>query len=181
MIIAIYEATSLLSTMKKKIEKPLWQTVGIGMLAGMRSASAPAITSYILSHHKTKALAKSGLSFMQTNVIANGLKYMAIAEFIGDKLPSAPNRIKPVSVTARCVSGALAGAGIFKASGGNGWLGALLGGSVAIASTYGSFFLRKATVKNSGIIDPIIGALEDALVVGAGVGIARLAWFIKKS
>lgn len=145
------------------------------MLAGMRSASAPAITSYILSHHKSKVLAKSGLSFMQTNIIANGLKYMAIAEFIGDKLPTAPNRIKPVAVTARCIAGALAGAGIFKASGGNTWLGALIGGSTAIASTFGSFFLRKATVKASGVVDPIIGALEDALVVGAGVGIARLA------
>jgi len=161
--------------MKIKIEKPLWQTVGIGLLAGMRSASAPAITSYILSHHKSKVLAKSGLSFMQTNIIANGLKYMAIAEFIGDKLPTAPNRIKPVAVTARCIAGALAGAGIFKASGGNTWLGALIGSSTAIASTFGSFFLRKATVKASGVVDPIIGALEDALVVGAGVGIARLA------
>ncbi|HEY9533012.1 MAG TPA: DUF4126 family protein [Mucilaginibacter sp.] len=161
--------------MKIKIEKPLWQTVGIGLLAGMRSASAPAITSYILSHHKSKVLAKSGLNFMQTNIIANGLKYMAIAEFIGDKLPTAPNRIKPVAVTARCIAGALAGAGIFKASGGNTWLGALIGSSTAIASTFGSFFLRKATVKASGVVDPIIGALEDALVVGAGVGIARLA------
>lgn len=159
----------------KKIEKPLWQTIGIGLLAGMRSASAPAITSYILSHHKSKALARSGLSFMQTNAIASGLKYMAVLEFIGDKLPMAADRIKPVSVAARCVSGALAGAGIFKASGGNAWLGALLGGSTAIASTYGSFLLRKATVKTSGIVDPIIGAIEDALVVGAGVGIARLA------
>lgn len=161
--------------MKIKIEKPLWQTVGVGLLAGMRSASAPAITSYILNHHKSKALAKSGLSFMQANVIAKGLKYMAIAEFIGDKLPTTPNRIKPVAVTARCIAGALAGAGIFKASGGNAWLGILIGSSTAVASTFGSFFLRKATVKASGVVDPIIGALEDALVVGAGVGIAHLA------
>jgi len=161
--------------MKNKIEQPLWQVVGIGLLAGMRSASAPAITGYILSHHKSKALAKSGLSFMQTNAIANGLKYMAVLEFVGDKLPFAADRIKPVSITARCLSGALAGAGIFKASGGNAWLGAFLGGSTAVASTFGSFLLRKATVKTSGIVDPIIGAIEDALVVGAGVGIARMA------
>lgn len=161
--------------MKGKIEKPLWQAIGIGTLAGMRSASAPAITSYILSHHKSKAIANSGLSFMQTNAIANGLKYMAILEFVGDKLPVAKDRIIPMSVTARCISGALAGAGIFKASGNNAWMGALIGGSTAIASTFGSFFLRKATVKASGVVDPIIGALEDALVVGAGVGIAKLA------
>ncbi|GAA4102484.1 DUF4126 family protein [Mucilaginibacter panaciglaebae] len=134
--------------MKLKIEKPLWQTVGVGLLAGMRSASAPAITSYILSHHKSKDLDKSGLSFMQTNIIAKVLKYMAIAEFVGDKLPAAPDRIKPVAIAARCVSGALAGAGIFKASGGNAWLGALLGGSTAIVSTFGSFFCARQQLKH---------------------------------
>ncbi|WP_214070769.1 DUF4126 family protein [Mucilaginibacter sp. dw_454] len=160
--------------MNLKIEKPLWQVLGIGLLAGMRSASAPAITSYILSHHKSKVFGKSRLGFLQSNTVANGLKYMALAEFIGDKLPTAPDRIKPVVLSARCISGALAGAGILKAAGGNAWVGALIGGTAAVASTFGSFFLRKATVKTSGIIDPIIGALEDALVVGAGVGIARL-------
>ncbi|MDB5118310.1 MAG: putative rane protein [Mucilaginibacter sp.] len=161
--------------MKLKISKPLWQVLGVGLLAGMRSASAPAITSHILSHHHSKKLEKSPLNFLQSNTVANVLKVMAIAEFVGDKLPSAPNRIKPVVIAARCLSGALAGAGIFKASGGNVAIGALLGGTTAFASTFGSFFLRKSTVKTSGVIDPIIGAIEDALVIGAGVGLANIA------
>jgi uncharacterized membrane protein len=161
--------------MKLKIDKPVWQVLSIGLLAGMRTASAPAITSYILSHHKSKILAKSPLSFLQSNAVANGLKFMAIAEFVGDKLPSAPNRIKPVALIGRGISGALAGAGIFKAAGESAVTGALIGGAAAIASTFGSFFLRKATVKGTGIIDPIIGAIEDALVVGAGIELARLA------
>jgi len=74
----------------------------------------------------------------------------------------------------RCLSGALAGAGILKASGGSAAIGALLGGTAAFASTFGSFFLRKATVKRRALLDPIIGAIEDALVVGAGVGLAKL-------
>lgn len=161
--------------MKLKIEKPFWQVLGVGVLAGMRSASAPAITSHILSHHHSKILAKSPLGFMQSNSVANGLKMMALFEFIGDKLPSTPNRIKPAVLTARCLSGALAGAGILKASGGNAVVGALLGGSAAFASTFGSFFLRKSAVKSSGIVDPIIGAIEDALVIGAGISLAQLA------
>ncbi len=162
-------------TMKLKIEKPFWQVLGVGVLAGMRSASAPAITSHILSHHHSKILERSPLNFMQSNAVANGLKFMVLAEFVGDKLPSTPNRIKPVVIAARCISGALAGAGILKASGGNAVVGALLGGTVAFASTFSSFFLRKAMVKTSGVIDPIIGAIEDALVIGAGVGLAKLA------
>jgi uncharacterized membrane protein len=161
--------------MKLKIEKPFWQVLGVGLLAGMRSVSAPAITSHILSHHRSEKLARSPLSFMQSDAVANGLKVMAVAEFIGDKLPTAPNRIKPVVLFARCISGALAGAGILKASGGNAVVGALLGGTTAFASTFGSFLLRKSVVKNSGVIDPIIGAIEDALVIGAGVELAWLA------
>ncbi|MDB4926494.1 DUF4126 family protein [Mucilaginibacter sp.] len=161
--------------MEFKIEKPLWQALSIGILAGMRSASAPAVTSHILSHHHSKILEKSPLSFMQANAVANGLKIMTLAEFVGDKLPSTPNRIKPAVITVRCLSGALAGAGILKASGGNAIVGAILGGTAAFASTFGSFFLRRAMVISSGITDPIIGAIEDALVIGAGVGLARLA------
>jgi uncharacterized membrane protein len=161
--------------MKFKIEKPLWQVLGVGLLAGFRSASAPAVTSYILSHNKSKRLAKSNLSFMQSDAIASGLKYIAIAEFIGDKLPFAPDRTKPIVITGRFFSGALAGAGIYKASGGNAITGALIGGTAAIVSTFGSYFLRKATVKASGIFDPIVGAIEDALVVGAGIGLAKQA------
>ncbi|MDB5157514.1 MAG: putative rane protein [Mucilaginibacter sp.] len=70
--------------MELKVEKPFFQALGIGILAGMRSASAPAITGYILSHHQSKTFAKSRLGFLQSNAVANGLKYIALAEFIGD-------------------------------------------------------------------------------------------------
>jgi uncharacterized membrane protein len=161
--------------MQLKITKPVWQVLGVGLLAGMRSASAPAIASHILSNHHSKKLGKSKLNFMQSDTMANVFKVMAIGEFIGDKLPSMPNRIKPVILAARCISGVLVGASIFKASGNNAIVGGILGGGAAAASTFGSFFLRKATVKSSGVIDPVIGAIEDALVIGAGVGLARLA------
>lgn len=161
--------------MKFKISNPLWQALGVGVLAGMRSASAPAITSHILSHHHSKNLERSTLNFMQSDVVANVLKVVSLSEFIVDKLPSTPNRIKPAVLTVRCLSGALAGAGILKASGGNVAVGAILGGTAAFASTFGSFFLRKSTVKRSRIIDPVIGAIEDALVIGAGVGLIRIA------
>jgi uncharacterized membrane protein len=161
--------------MKLKIEKPFWQVLSIGVLAGMRSASAPAIVSYILSHHRSKTLARSNLRFLQSDLIAQGLKYMAIAELIGDKLPTAPDRIKPVALIGRGISGALAGAGVFKASGKSAVNGALIGCTAAIISTFGSFYLRKEAVKSTKISDPIIGAIEDALVVSAGIGLARSA------
>ncbi|WPU91921.1 DUF4126 family protein [Mucilaginibacter sabulilitoris] len=158
-----------------KISKPFWQVLSLGTLAGMRSTSAPVITSHILSHHQSKNLEHSPLKFMQSKTVAATLKVLALGEIVGDKLPSAPNRTKPAAIGARVLSGALAGAVIYKATGNNLIVGALLGGTAAFASTFGTFHLRKSVVKSSHIVDPIIGAIEDALVIGGSVGLARLA------
>lgn len=161
--------------MALKVTAPFWQTLGLGTLAGMRSMSAPAITSHILSHHHSNRLEGTPLNLIQSEKVALVLKVLAVSEFVGDKLPSAPNRIAPIALGGRCLSGALAGASIYKASGGNALIGALLGGGTAVASTFASFFIRKATVQRSHIIDPIIGALEDALVTGGGVALTVTA------
>ena len=160
--------------MQLKISQPLWQAIGLGVLAGMRTASAPAITSHILSHHHSANLEKSLLGFMQSKNVATVLKVLAIGELFVDKLPSTPNRIKPTGVIFRCLAGSLAGASIYKASGNNALQGALLGSAAALGSTFGSYFLRKDTVNKLHAFDPLIGAIEDALVVGAGVGLNSL-------
>lgn len=157
-----------------KITHPFWQVVGIGALAGMRSSAAPVIASQILSHHKNKRLGNSPLKFMQSNGVSKTLTAMAISEVIVDKLPSTPNRINVVGVIGRGLSGALAGASIYKAIGGNAALGAALGGAAAIVSTFGSFYLRRDTVKKTRIFDPIIGVIEDALVIGAGAALIKI-------
>jgi len=158
-----------------KMAHPFWQVIGIGALAGMRSSSAPAITSHILSHHHSRRLEKSPLNFMQSQNVAIVLKIMALGEIVVDKLPATPNRIVTPGVIARCLSGALAGASIYKATGSNAATGALLGAAAAIASTFGSYYLRKGIVKKTKVFDPIVGAIEDAFVIGAGVGLTRIA------
>ena len=89
-------------------------------------------------------------------------------------MPFTPNRIKPAGTAFRCLSGALAGASISKATGGKIGAGALFGATAALAATYVSFLLRKVTVKATGIVDPVIGALEDALVLGAGTKLIHI-------
>jgi uncharacterized membrane protein len=157
----------------KEIQHPFWQVIGIGTLAGMRTSSAPAITSQILSHHHSKRLEKS--PFMQSKTVANTLTVLSIGEIVMDKLPSTGNRTAPGGVIFRGLSGALAGASIYKASGNNVLIGSLLGAATAVASTYLSFMLRKSAGKKTSIIDPILGGIEDALVIGAGIGLARVA------
>lgn len=167
--------TNIKINMELKISHPFWQVVGLGALAGMRSTSAPLIASHILSHHQLKKPDHSSLRLMQSKNVALVLKILAVGEIIGDKLPSAPNRIKPTSLGFRMLSGALAGACVYKATGDKAAIGALIGGAVAFASTFGSYFLRKGTVKTSHVIDPIVGAIEDALVIGSGIELSNAA------
>ncbi|GAB2689340.1 hypothetical protein GCM10027037_10120 [Mucilaginibacter koreensis] len=112
---------------------------------------------------------------MQSEKVATALKFFAVQEFVGDKIPGVPDRIKPLSVGFRVASGALSGASIYKANGSNAVAGALIGGSAAAISTFASFFIRKSTVKHTTLIDPVVGSLEDALVLGAGIGLTKAA------
>ncbi|QJD97883.1 DUF4126 family protein [Mucilaginibacter robiniae] len=161
--------------MALKLTKPFWQAVGVGTLAGFRSTAAPAVTSHILSHHPSNALKGTHWQYMQSNKVATVLKLLTLTEVVGDKLPNTPNRIVLQGISARMLMGALSGASIYKASGHKAYLGALIGGSAAVLSTFGSFYLRKSVVKNTKIIDPIIGGIEDALVAGSSIGLAKVA------
>ena len=80
----------------------------------MRSASAPAIASHILSTTKPAPLLHSHIAFIQSGKLAGVLKLMAGAEMIADKLPFVPARTKGVSIAVRALSGGLAGAAISK-------------------------------------------------------------------
>lgn len=141
----------------------------------MRSMAAPAVSSRMLSRRHSKKLERSPLNFMQSNITANVMSGLAVSEFVGDKIPTAPDRISAPGLIGRCLSGALSGAGIYKASGGKWYAGAALGGAVAIAATFGSFYLRGAVVKHSHLIDPVVGAIEDAIVLGTGVVLTETA------
>ena len=161
--------------MPLKTAQPFWLALTLGVIAGMRSAAAPAIASHILSRHHSNTLAKSPLAFMQSKATAIATKVFAAGEFVGDKLPATPNRTLPLGVVFRCLSGSLAGASIYKASGNNALTGALIGSVAAFGSTFGSYLIRKEIVTKLKIFDPYIGAVEDAVVAGAGIGLNNLA------
>lgn len=165
--------TTIQHTLKIIITKPHIQVIALGLLAGMRAMSAPAVASNMLKKKHDGQFKKSPLGFMESDTTANLLSAMAIAEFIGDKMPSAPNRIALPGLISRGISGAVSGAGIYKAAKQSAVTGAILGGITALAATYGSFYLRKALVKQAHMIDPIIGSIEDAIVLGAGIGLTE--------
>jgi uncharacterized membrane protein len=161
------------SEMESRRSKSIVQTLSIGIIAGMRSASAPAIACYMLSKNKSDELTNSPLKFMKSESLANVLKVLAIGELIVDKLPSTPPRIKPAGVLARVISGSLSAAAISKAKGSSAIAAAILGSTAAFASTFFFYFLRKRTGEKLKIYDQILGTLEDVLVIGIGVELSQ--------
>jgi len=161
--------------MRAKFSKSLLQTLSLGLLAGMRTTSAPLIVNQMLRKHPSKKLSKSSLKFMRSEKAGIAFKIFAAGELVGDKLPFTPNRIEPGGIIGRCITGGLSGASIFKANDLNVFIGAFIGSATAFAGTFGSYFLRKTIVKNSNIDDPLIGALEDAFVIGSGMMLIKSA------
>lgn len=145
----------------------------LGTVAGMRSLSAPALVSgvtYIgllpLANKQLELLARPA-SFVTLAVLAGG-------EVIADKLPFVPARIKPGPLAVRAISGAMCGAAITSAKQRSTLLGAFIGACTAIASTYGAYYLRQSAGERSGIPDPVLALVEDALVATNG-------WLVVKS
>ncbi|WP_400193179.1 DUF4126 family protein [Hymenobacter sp. B81] len=145
-----------------------WQAVGLGFLAGMRSMSALAFVSHHLRHRPAGGFTQAPLRWLQTPLVAHGLKLLAGAEMLGDKLPAMPARTAPVSVAGRTLSGALAGAVLYKLNRQKLLRGALVGGTAAAAGTFAAFHLRRLADQQTDLQEPWTGFVEDALVFSGG-------------
>ena len=157
--------------MKIKTSKKFWQAAALGTLAGMRTMAAPVIVNQILTRRPSGHLSKSNLDFMQSEKLSVVLKLFGVGELIGDKLPFTPARTKAAGVIARCVSGSLAGASIYKAKGNNAFTGATVGAIAALGATYACYLLRKSIGKNIHVPDALTGGMEDLLVIGGGLAL----------
>lgn len=152
----------------------LYKALALGALAGMRSLAAPTVLSHFLSKAGSNPLRYTPLGFLGNNTVAMVLKGLAASEMMGDKVPGIPDRIEAPSLVMRSGSGALAGAAVYLMNNKRWSEGAAIGAAAAIATTYGSFYLRKALGEKTGFADQIFGALEDALVVGCGMKAGQL-------
>src|SRR3569623_934184 len=142
--------------MKSNLSGSLWQSIGLGLVAGMRCASAAAIASHMLRKAETQDSANKLDKFVQSDGFSTSLNMMAIGELIADKLPFVPARTMPAGLAARIISGGISSAAVSKTNGKNIIWYALLGSAVAIGATYGFYYLRKTAGKKMDIADPLI-------------------------
>lgn len=108
-------------------------------------------------------------SFLGGPVVAAGALALAAGELLGDKLPSAPDRIIAPGMAARIVTGAIAGAALAPRD--DRVVAATLGAAGAVGAAYLTFDLRKASMRRHGQMTT--GLVEDAIVIAAALWIVN--------
>jgi uncharacterized membrane protein len=139
----------------------------IGVVAGLRSLTAPAVVSWA-AHHNWLNLYNTSLSFMGSTAAVVIFILLALVELVADQLPSTPSRTKPVGLIARIVLGGLSGACVAMAGARSFALGAVLGGIGGIAGAFAGYEVRTRLVRALKVPDLIIAVLEDAVAIGGG-------------
>jgi uncharacterized membrane protein len=139
----------------------------IGVVAGLRSLTAPAVVSWG-ARLGWLHLENTWLAFLGAPITPYILSALAIGELISDKLPKTPSRKAPVGFTARVVTGALCGAALGAPN--QALVGGLLAGVIgAVAGTLGGYEARSRLVRAIGGKDFPIALIEDVIAVGGAV------------
>jgi uncharacterized membrane protein len=106
-------------------------------------------------------------AFLGTQQAADVATGLSLAEMFVDKLPGTPDRISPLPLAARAVSGALVGAAVYSARKQDPAPGAFAGAIGAIAAAYIGFALRK---RFPGFLMALV---EDAATVAIAIAVLR--------
>src|SRR4029078_310902 len=134
--------------------------LGIGIVAGLRSLTAPAVVSWgaylgwLNLHH-------SPLAFMGSTAAVAIFSVLAIGELVADKLPTTPQRTAPAPLIAPIVTGARCGACLCASTGQSLVAGALLGGIGGVIGAFLGYDIRR---RLSLHIQDFVVAVVDAVV-----------------
>jgi uncharacterized membrane protein len=142
--------------------------LGIGVVAGLRSLTAPAVVAWA-AHWGWINLHGSPLAFIGSGWAVGIFTVLALVELVADQLPNTPSRTAPVGLSARVVTGALCGACLAIAGGAAVWLGAAAGAIGGIAGAFGGYQARVGLVKSLGVADYAVAIPEDLVAIGLGI------------
>jgi len=145
----------------------------IGVVAGLRSVTAPAAVSWAVFLSWIN-LNHTWASWMGNIVTVVTLTILAVAELVNDKLPKTPPRTATPVFAVRIILGGLAGAVIGTAWGYR-WGGLGAGVIGAVLGTLGGYQARRRLVAARGGHDLPIALLEDAVAVLGGFAIVAAA------
>jgi uncharacterized membrane protein len=141
---------------------------GIGVVAGLRSMTAPAVVAWA-AYLGWINLTGSPLAFMGSIWAVAIFTLGALGEFIADQLPSTPPRTKGPGLIARIVMGLLTGACLALAGGASLIVGAILGAIGSLVGAYGGYYARTGLVRSLRVPDFAVAIPEDLIAVGLGL------------
>jgi uncharacterized membrane protein len=146
----------------------------IGVIAGLRSFTAPAVTAWAAHRHWLN-LHNSPLSFMGSATAVVVFTLLALGELVADQLPSTPSRTDLPGLIARIVLGGLSGAAVAASGSQSFALGAILGMAGGIAGAFAGYQARTRLVRALKVPDFVIACVEDAVAIGGGL--LMVSWF----
>jgi uncharacterized membrane protein len=144
----------------------------IGVVAGLRSATAPAVIAWAGLLHWIN-LTGTWVSWLDHPVLVSVLTVLAVLELVADKLPATPGRIRAGSLSARIVAGAFAGA-VVGTAWGYPWGGLGAGVIGAVLGTLGGHTARTRLAAARDGHDLPIALLEDMVAVLGGFAVAAM-------
>jgi uncharacterized membrane protein len=140
----------------------------IGVIAGLRSLTAPAVVAYA-AHKGWLNLTGTHLSWMSATWALILFVLLAIVELITDQLPSTPPRTKGPGLIARILLGGLAAVCVAVAGASSLVLGAILGIVGALAGAFGGYRARTGLVRVLKVPDFVIACAEDLVAIAGGL------------
>jgi uncharacterized membrane protein len=149
------------------------RALGIGVVAGLRSATAPAVLARAHARGVISLPEGGLLGLLADRRLARLLPLQMVGEMIVDKLPFVPSRLASGPLGGRLVIGALTGAAVTRGSGQGRLPGALLGAAGALAGAFGGNRARAAAVRATSLPDPAVALVEDAVAAGGGYALLR--------
>jgi len=136
----------------------------IGVIAGLRSLTAPAVVAWG-AHRDWVHLQSSPLAFMGATATVVVFTLLALAELVADQLPSTPSRTKPPGLIARILLGGLSGGALAISGSQSVALGAVLGAVGGVVGAFAGYEARTRLVRALRVPDYVIACLEDAVAI----------------
>lgn len=141
---------------------------GIGIIAGLRSLTAPAVVAWA-AHRGWLNLQGTSLSFLGSTAAVATFTILAVVELVTDQLPSTPARTKPPGLIARILLGGLSGAAVTLAGGQSAAVGGCLGAAGGVIGAFAGYQVRTGLVRALKVPDFAIAVLEDLVAVAGAL------------
>jgi uncharacterized membrane protein len=135
----------------------------IGIFAGLRSMTAPAMTAWAIYMGWLKL--EGPLSFIGSFPSVMILTLLALGELVADKLPKTPKRTAPLGLIARLLTGGVTGACVTAAVGQEAFAGGLMGAMGGLVGCFGGYHARQRLVKALGAPDIYVAIFEDLVAI----------------